>query len=444
MSDEYYQPESVEKEQHRQRRGGRPQSFKVHRLRPTGQEPNAVANHLICLLYDPRRFVMFRGVIVDPKVKTWFLQLSYHYLKVQGENGEYTQSILCKKANNKYIEKNYGRPVIYTPVKCTCGEVGHFLYCVKCGGSLGQRLRDDACPSCDKSDVFWKQWAAEWSRLLVSIGMPADPKGRYKLQENHLAQYEEMTKSGTALRHYQDNASDWGAAERFLYMVWDIDKFTGARPLAENEPRETSVLMSVQGPRIQKALWSKHENGKKFWSLDSSIQIVITRDTSKGIMRCTYDIDDAPLPAAVVTVEALAYLRNPDSIPDPSDEMIVLSYEEHANKVGSQMTVEEVSLPDAAASALPAGPLAPALAPTAPHAGLGRGVAPPPSVGGPSVAAVTAGVQPPPVAPPPPVPVALLPSGGVGQGQGQAPAPVAPVGVTPPAPAPSTGRRQSW
>jgi hypothetical protein len=445
MSDDYYQPPSAEQEQQKQKGEGggsnrsTKRSTKRQRLRPTTVQDNAEDNHFLFLLYQPGKMAMFRGVVTDPKIKTWWMKFFTHYIATKGERGgDFTIEVFCKKSMNEYYETTYGRPIIYAAVPCpSCGLVGSYLHCISCGTALGARLRDDSCPSCDRANQWWDMWKKEWSKQLVAIGMLPDPKGRYKLEKNNPAQYKEMTASGTALRAYQDSASEWSKKEKWLYCVFDLDKWGNKRALFDGEPKETTITLLFQGKTVHNALYQKHQNGKKYWSIDAGMQIVLTRNTSNGMPRTEYSLDDAVAPT--FDEAWLGYLRNDDTRPDASDEIRVLSYDEHSATAGLILTQEETVAQDAAAPAdQPAQPPAPS--PGAPppvpptRMGMGRATAPPAVAPPPSVGTVA---PPPTVGSPPPH---------VGP-----PLVGAPPSVQPPAsssvpsvPPENAGRRQSW
>lgn len=368
---EYWQPEEAEKAQEDQK--FTPRSTKFLRPRPHKQQQETIDNHMMLILYQPCRFAIFRDV-VDPKVVTWWMPYFTHFIQSRDAQGKNTTAILlCKRKMNAHYEQIYKGPVIFEAVRCgSCGDTGYFRHCVKCGQDLGVRLRDAACPDCDEADRWWLQWRNEWSRRLQALGYGADPKHRFDLKRKNLPQYNEETKSGTELRRLQDTASNYSASDRYLFAALDIDKLYKRRTIEEGEPPSPLMLLS-QGGKVYEALRQKHKLGKQFWSPRAQMKIVLTRDTSKGVDRTTYTIDDAPIGSTVgeapLGADWIAYLEDPANVPDPSDELNVVSYDEQARIGGLTLTREEtVPVTNAAQPAAPMQPQPAAQQPYVPPA----------------------------------------------------------------------------
>ena len=363
MSDEYNMPEAADEDrQKKSGGGGRPRSLKVQRLRPY-KEGDTVANHLQYLLFNPSVFDMYRGV-VDPKYRTYWMPLYFHYM---GANNKDRTTALCKKKMNNYYAEKFGAPIVFAPVICpTCGTPGVFANCVKCHASLGMRVRDDLCPSCDEAERWWRKYNAEWVVQLQARGLGSDPDARYKIKRENLTFYKELTGSGTQLRHLQEVASNWSPSDRFVYIVFDIDKMQKRRSLMEGEPEETTMTLLFSGTTVQEALEQKHKNQKRFWDASVGMEIVVTRDTRNGLERAEYKVDDAAGPT--FTPDWIAYFTNYAVMPDPSTEVQVLAYDDHVNKAGLALTREEVVAAPAQPGQPPAS--APVTAPAAPPAGV--------------------------------------------------------------------------
>lgn len=459
MGDEYYVPEVVEEDRKKKSGGTRSRSPKLQRLRPY-KEGSIEANHLQFLLFDPQAFDMFRGV-VDPKERTFWKPIFTHFLDDDDKT-----SCLCKKEMNKYYADKYGVPVIFQLAPCpSCGVPGPFMNCVKCHAPIGARVRDDVCPSCDEASRWWAKFRIEWAAKLQARGLGNDPDGRYKLQRGTPADkemYKQIVEepavdpNNKSIRHLQEVAGSHTASERFVYVVFDIDKMHGRRQLLEGEAPDMTMTLLFQGSTVQKALEAKRNNRKRFYDPSESMEIVLTRDTTAGLQRSDYTLDDAKGPT--YTPEWLAYLTNYRVMPDPSDEMIVLSYERHVEKAGLTQTREEIvapggQTPPASAPYTPPAPPPGTASSAPPPMGMGRAMAPPSVPGGappapPPSGPPSLGVGSPPVPPPataaPPALPPPVPSSA--PAPGAPPSPPAPPAAGPPVPgAPiDTGRRQSW
>jgi len=452
--DEYNVPAAVEEDRQQRGGGGRNYSVNQQRLRPY-REGSTEANHLQFLLYNPAIWDMFRGVIA-PSTRTYWMPTYHHYMG----GGKDRVSTLCKKKMNTYYAEKYGAPVIFAPVACPeCGTIGVFANCVKCHTTLGLRVRDDLCPSCDEADRKWRDYDAEWEVVFRERRMPVDEsvkKTRGKLKREQNALYKELSGSGTKIKEKQEIASAWSPRDRFIYVVFDIDKMMRRRTLQEGEPEETRMTLLFSGTTVQQALEGKHNNRKRFWDPTAGMEIVITRDTRNGLEQARYTVDDAAGPT--FAPEWIEYLTNYSAMPDPSAEMQVLGYDEHVNKAGLTLTREEVVAQPGPASPPTTAASPPYVPPPTSAPTPGVPSTPPVGLGRPPVSAPTPGA--PPAVPPTSAPPMSAPPIGrsappvLGAPPATSPPPVpgapptSPPTSTPPGPPvpedPSQGRRQTW
>ena len=462
MSDDYgySQPESADD----QNDGRFKPSEKIQTLLPAKQQQQAVDNHLMLLLYRPSNMAMFNGV-VSPDIRTWWMKLFVHYIKAKNNEGEeYTAVIVCNKAMNSYFSKTYGRPVIYAPTVCPqCAKTGHFVTCVNCGTNFGVRSTMDVCGFCDEADRWWHAWRLEWARQLQQIPgyQGRDDKGRYDLKKKNPDLYKQLTTGGTQLGYLQQTASEWTNRERYMHITWDVDKFSRRRPLAEGESETTIKKILFQGSTVFEALRAKHRNGKMFYDPRNGMAITLTRDTSQGMARTKYTVDDAPLGGLGVQLDQawLTYLMDERTDPDASTEISVMTYDDQIRISGLNLTVEEsapqqqqyagapVGYSGPPGYAPPAGP--PGYAPLAGPPAGGYPPGPPGTPPGAMPPQQPQGYQLPPQGPPagfqtapatptaPPPPASPPKMGGRGGPPGYGPPPSMPPGASPPAPAAS-------
>lgn len=442
----------------------------VHTLLPAKQQREPVDNHLLMTLFRPSAMPIFHDVVASD-IRTWWIKLAMHYVRAKNENGEdYTAVVLCPREMNTYFSKAYGRPVIYTPVTCpSCATTSYLVTC-KCGNSLGVRSVMSDCAYCDESGRWWHMWRLAWEKTLQSEPgyQGRDWKGQYDLKKKSPERHKQLSQAGTDIAHYRDIASEWSASDRYLHIVWDVDKFARRRPLAEGESETPVKKLLFQGSKVFEALKAKHRNGKIFFDPRNGMMVVLTRDTSDGIQRSRYTVDDATLQSLGVQLDQgwLTYLMDERSDPDVTGEVIVLSYDEQVRIAGLNLTQEVApSSPVSGTTPLVSPPTMPPAAPVIPQ-GYAVPPGPPtppapapaiPPMSPPMAGPASMGGRQPMMPPAPPVPPAM-------PGTAPAPPPFAPPPLPPlppasmappgqqtlpsgfqPAPlAPNSPRRKQW
>jgi hypothetical protein len=277
-----------------------------------------------------------------------------------------------------------------------CCPVKTNKYMVEVLGMRPPFKTDIRCPFCEEEQRWWQS-------------------------QNH--RFEEMGVDRKALspdgyRGYVDSDPELKRAYTYLLVVFDADKLSGVRPLEEGESLSYQIYFAPKS--VFTPLRDMFEAGVNFYSFDGGIRpLIITKDTTacKGnnLRDTTYSLINT---GAIEQVDPawLGYLADENNLPDPSDTIKLVTYEDGLFQISRMMENSNVAPPaqtvnrgvQAPPAPMPAPIVAPPVTPTTP---IAPPVMPTNTALPPPVAPTTTAVAPPPVMPPVnPVPVPSLPS----------------------------------
>lgn len=244
------------------------------------------------LLLGAFRYDQFRLFEKWP-LANYYLKLKVVYVQVEEEGRMIRRPVLSEREMNYYA-----RTTLSTPNK-----------------AVPQLFAKDTDPFYDYSQELWKEYA----EAKKAAGLEKLSKDEFKAAMD----------ARPDIKRIREAAKEWSADDRFFFAVFDYAKYTGQKPLADED--EGSIgWQGLLGPQsILDRLYIKQKAGKKFWDFagGGARVVLVTRDNTRGARNCEYFVeleDDAP----TIDGETLAYLEKGDDIPDPSDEVLVWSEEQ--------------------------------------------------------------------------------------------------------------------
>jgi hypothetical protein len=260
-------------------------------------------NKLFFSLYRPASWKFFQenqvgGQLSVPEdLWTFYFRLFGHYIEnfpIEGSTNTRTAFAICRKSLNEYLVKTLGQRPIFV---------------------------EDKCPACEEAAIWWAKWKDSWKALGID---------RYKLEKDEYKKIVE--KDHPEMKEIRDEASKFNSSDRFVFMIFDYSKVLGERKMDEGE--ENVDFQSYFGPKkVFDGLYNIHTMGVKFWDIENPRVVVVTRDTSKGVRMSDYTINLFP-DAPDFNAEEKAYLEDERNLPDPSDQILLLSYDEMSEHLG--------------------------------------------------------------------------------------------------------------
>lgn len=226
---------------------------------------------------------------------TFYLRVMVHsvpnYQYPDGGTG--FANLLCPKHFNNYLTEGLGAgPLFDSPVRCAF---------------------------CEEAAKYWELYDQRWQELGVD---------RKKLTKEGRQEY---IQRDSALKSIFKKAADFGHNERYILMVLDWDKFTKSRPLDDGE-------MSVV-PQVWFAPRGVFDHFHEQYGLDDTIfdfedsavpVKMIQKDTTEcsanNFMRTRYRVLGSK--SEPLDPQWISYLSAPENLPDPSDFLVLSSYEE--------------------------------------------------------------------------------------------------------------------
>jgi hypothetical protein len=257
-------------------------------------------------------------------IYTFFFNVPLHYVKnyLRPDGSVSTISMLCPIKFNKYLMNDMGRKPLF---------------------------REPRCAYCELEQAYWAKYNDRWSELAEITGVE-----KAKLTKEG---YKELSEKDVILKKSKAKAKEYKSSERCLLNVFDYDKYTGSRPLDENESLQYKLWFSP--PKVLAALCEYHIKDTKpnkhgiktepFYSFSNpnGFQLMeVIKDTTEcvgtNLMRTTYQV----MKGSVVPIDQdwVDYLCDLDNAVDPSDFLVILPYDEA--KMYAQKELENDSAQD--------------------------------------------------------------------------------------------------
>lgn len=243
------------------------------------EEGGVFENRFLIFPFSPGNFAFFKGIL-SPNLITLQLGLRVHFISVEDkESGEIeNKMVLCPEGTNGAFR------VIYRDL-----TIGEFK---------------GNCPICTYAQAWWDQFN--------------ERKKEMGLKGLSVEEYRDIIQKDEALRTFRAEAKKLTSMPRYIFVVFDIDRFEGRKPLGEDEFCEYQILFAPRTifDAIAGFVRSFNRAGLKFWGIESPHVVSIIRDTREGFPGVKYSVSVEPKPYKL-TPELKAYLEKGE-IPDPS------------------------------------------------------------------------------------------------------------------------------
>lgn len=234
-------------------------------------------NRLLIFPLDISKIALFSRFFKQPK---WVLRvpLKVHYLLSENDDGEMIKQIfLCAREMTKiFIE--------------TLGPADNYF---------GTR-----CPLCEQVDVLWEQYNDR--RKVI---------GLYKAKISK-EEYIKRAQADDVLGAVRQKIKKYQPVTRFVFEAFDVDKFEGRKPLAEDE--ELSVQFLMVGKQVKDGIQLQVEAGHEFWDINKGLKVVVvSKDTRGGytqdlILKSQYTVSVEPSPYKMPEELKQYLLSNPE------------------------------------------------------------------------------------------------------------------------------------
>ena len=358
---------------------------------------SSVTNKLFFSLMSPSRWSLFNPtpemvglygmvgsgnqlVSVPNDLLTYSFKIPVHYSMTSG-------FVICPIAMNKYLTEVHG---------------------------YGQLFHNPKCAHCEKSNEHWTIYNERWADL----GYDRD-----RLKSLGQDEYKHLRDNDPILKKAHAEARKNSPQDRYLTQVWDHDKFSGTRPMDE-EQTQLQFQYWLAPVTIHTTLQALYKDEIEFYdaTAEPGIQIMnAVKDTTKcsgnNLSQTKYTLT----PSKVVKYPAdwVAYLDNVEVWPDPFGQINLATYEDMKRQLfeasadamvredAPVVTTRGFSPPSAPSNPGPASfrqpppeapvppPVAPAMAPTAPSAPVPAAPMPPAPMSAPTAPSAPVPVPPP-------------------------------------------------
>ncbi len=216
-------------------------------------------NRLLFLPFAPSKLRIFERFI-PADIYTIKIPLKVHYLLNENEeNGEIQRTMfLCRKEMTQIFVKSFG-----------AGE----YFGSKCG-------------LCEQAEIIRSNYDDRRKQL-----------GLYKAKLER-DEYIKRIRADATLNSLYQRQAKFRPITRYLYLVFDLDKYEGIKPMAEDEVCQVQFL--IAGKQIKDGIAAQIDAGHVFWDIDAGLHIVrIYKDTREGyapdgILRSKYSVAVEP------------------------------------------------------------------------------------------------------------------------------------------------------
>ena len=346
-----------------------------------------------------------------PDLYTFFFKVPVHNVKnfIRSDGSTGFASVVCPIQLNNYLVENLGYRPLFTETKCAF---------------------------CEAAALAWGEHNDRWSQV-------EREKDIVKKELNREG-YLNVRKSDAILSQTHEKATSLKIHDRHITLVFDQGKLVGSRPTEEGEVLSYRVWPNTPKTVVDslKVLYNQAESygTNPFFDFGNpnGFQILsLVKDTTACTKQSLRDTKYNLIPGPVVPQadEWKAYLTNIDGMPDPTDLLTLLPYNEMAIYAFPQTETlnKPVTAPVEPQTPAPTAAPSPTMAP--PTAAPSPTMAPPTAAPAPTMAPPTATPAPAPAAippgPPGSVPVSAPPTATPAPMPTSAPAPAAPVTVAP-------------
>jgi hypothetical protein len=244
------------------------------------EEGKIFENRFLIFAFNPGHFGIFNRIL-SPDLEVLNLGLKVHFVSVEAEDsGEIeNKMVLCPVLTNEKFKSLYGNMVL-----------GDFA---------------DECPLCKHAEEWWAKYNERREQTGIK-GLPSE-------------EYRAAVQRDVLLVQFRQKARQFSAISRYMFVVFDLDKYEGRKPLAEGEYCGYQILLVPETVFMSIAGFVRTfvRSGIRFWEIDNLHAVSIVRDTREGFPGVRYTVSIDPRPYQV-NKELRDYLLRRE-IPDPSN-----------------------------------------------------------------------------------------------------------------------------
>jgi hypothetical protein len=293
----------IEREmQQREEAGGSKFEVDTRLFRPRPfKDKEKFDNKLLFLLFTFNQFAWFRNW---PALRNYYLKLYVHRFNEVNDAGRPQQRLaICEPSMNKYATDQLSDPSRVVPAPFP-GE--------------------KACPFCKRSNELWDHYR----EMKKAAGIEGVTPEKFK----------SMMDAHPEIRAVRELAIEWGAQEKYFFLLFDYSRWLGETPREEDDDG-SCALQAYIGPQVLvDGLYAKQKAKNRFWDFNgpNARAIIFTRDNKNGKRFCKYSVEiegEAP----ELDGETLAYLQNPpaEDLFDPTEFVRKLTLVEKKNYVAA-------------------------------------------------------------------------------------------------------------
>lgn len=217
-------------------------------------------NKLLFLPFSPAKLDIFQGLFNDD-IYTLQIPLFFHYVSTDlvEDEGFQRVSYLCKREMTILLQSNLKSSEPFFGIKCS--------------------LCEEAQKIVDNYNELRKQ------------------KGLWKVKMDRM-EYIKKIQADEQLNSLYIQQKKFRPTMRYLYLIFDLDKFEGRK----GEVEEVGLEYLLVGKQVKNGIDAQIEAGHRFWDIDEGLKVVvITKDTTEGvsplgIMHAKYSVAISPDP----------------------------------------------------------------------------------------------------------------------------------------------------
>lgn len=268
----------------------RPPAARLYQPLPKGQTKGTHTNLLLFLLFNIATWSLFNanghpvlndGILPNKEpFWTWYLKVGGHFVEIPGERFSKRIFVACPGMMNEYMK-----------------VLG-----------LNPMFRSGHCAFCEAARNTWKLYDAAWEFARTFDNSPIRPRKEYSKDDVQL-----IHKLNPLLAQIRRRIDSLRMSERYVYSVFDLDKFGGVRELDDGESAPVQqVFMGAKGI-YDTAYKLLNEQGIAFYDLEKPRPIRLTKDTNKGVQFAEYTV--LPADPMVLPPDLKTFLEDDGNIP---------------------------------------------------------------------------------------------------------------------------------
>jgi hypothetical protein len=256
-------------------------------------------NKLFFLPFTFNTFAWFKNW---PGLRNYYLTVFVHQINEVNDSGTpQRQFVICEPSMNKYATEKLSdtNRVVPPPFPGV-----------------------NSCSFCKKSQGFWDKYREQ--KKAAGIEGLTDEKFKQTMDQH------------PEIRATKELAVEWGAAEKFYFLVFNYSRWLGETPCEADDDGACGIQAYIGPQKLVEGLYAKQKAKNRFWDFTgkSARAIIFTRDNKKGARRCEYAVEiegEGP----ELDGETTAYLQNPpaEDLFDPAEFIRRLTVEEKKNYV---------------------------------------------------------------------------------------------------------------